>query len=493
MRSSSATAGASSRSAACATSRRSTARSRSSTAAASARPRARRLPHARVLRRRSRRRVRASRSRRELRGAARRRGGDPLDGRGDPGGGRGRRLAAPSDGTASGCSAPARRPSRGSRATGSTARPSSRRCARSRRGRYSDVAGGARRSARARRRGRLPRLRARRGAARGGRGSPRRPTSSSSVAPSTPSRRAATSRRAAARALTLRLHGDQFTGAGAIPLAIELGARSVDHLEATGRRGRPGARRERRRRRAPAGGALFLGRPMPPARELVDAGAAVALATDFNPGSAFCESLPLVCSLACTQLGLSPAEALGAVTVNAAHVLGRADRIGGSRPGYDADIVLLDAPDWRHLAYHLGGESSSARRPVRTAVAWRRAHTSRVPTRKQRRRRRRSSATSTRYVYVDEEGTRSRSSRSRGRAPDSDGRGKPRSDRLRRARRRSAAPIPPSWRRSRRRGLIFAPLFFAFLLLTSLIAASRSRRVSSDALPPRGLPARSAT
>ena len=79
--------------------------------------------------------------------------------------------------------------------------------------------------------------------------------------------------------------------------------------------------------------ALFLGRPMPPARALVDAGAAVALATDFNPGSAFCESLPLCCSLAATQLQLSPAEALSACTVNAAHVLGRADRLGRLAPG----------------------------------------------------------------------------------------------------------------------------------------------------------------
>jgi imidazolonepropionase len=95
---------------------------------------------------------------------------------------------------------------------------------------------------------------------------------------------------------------------------------------------------------------------MPPARALVEAGTAVALATDFNPGSAFCESLPLVCSLACTQLGLSPAQALTACTVNAAHVLDRADRKGRLAPGFDADIVLLDAPDWRYLAYHLGGD-----------------------------------------------------------------------------------------------------------------------------------------
>jgi imidazolonepropionase len=156
--------------------------------------------------------------------------------------------------------------------------------------------------------------------------------------------------------LALRLHGDQFTEQGAIPLAVELGARSVDHLEATGEGGvRALAASEVVGVLLPAS-ALFLGRPMPPARALVEAGAAVALATDFNPGSAFCESLPLCCSLAATQLRLSPAEALSACTVNAAHVLGRSDRLGRLAPGYRADLVLLDAPDWRYLAYHLGGD-----------------------------------------------------------------------------------------------------------------------------------------
>jgi len=171
--------------------------------------------------------------------------------------------------------------------------------------------------------------------------------------------------------LALRLHGDQFSEQGAVPLAIELGGRSVDHLEATGPEGV----------RALAGSdvvgvllpasALFLGRPMAPARALVDAGAAVALATDFNPGSAYCESLPIVCSVACTQLHLSPSEALGACTVNAAHVLGRAGTVGRLAPGYEADLVLLDAPDWRHLAYHLGGDLVAA--VVRKGeLAWRR-------------------------------------------------------------------------------------------------------------------------
>jgi imidazolonepropionase len=167
-------------------------------------------------------------------------------------------------------------------------------------------------------------------------------------------------RAAAGHGLALRIHGDQFTESGAIPLAVELGARSVDHLEATG----------------PAGvaqlaasdvagvllpvAALSLRRTMPPARALIDAGAIVALATDFNPGSAYCESLPTVMNLACTQLRMSVGEALCATTVNAAWVLGRADRLGRLAPGYDADIVLLDAPDWRHVAYHLGGRDIAA-------------------------------------------------------------------------------------------------------------------------------------
>jgi imidazolonepropionase len=171
--------------------------------------------------------------------------------------------------------------------------------------------------------------------------------------------------------LALRVHGDQFSEQGAIPLAVELGARSVDHLEATGDDGiRTLAASDLVGVLLPVA-ALVLGRPMPRARELVDAGAAVALATDFNPGSAFCESLPLVCSLASTRLELSPGEALGAVTVNAAHVLRRAHRIGRLAPGYDADVVLLDAPDWRYLAYHIGAEIVSA--VVRSGrLAWQR-------------------------------------------------------------------------------------------------------------------------
>jgi imidazolonepropionase len=163
----------------------------------------------------------------------------------------------------------------------------------------------------------------------------------------------------AAAGLALRLHGDQFTESGAVPLAIDLGARSVDHLEATG----PIGVQELGYSDVVAvllpASALFLDRPMPPARALADAGAAIALATDFNPGSSFTTSLPLIASLACTQLHLAPEEALVAMTVNAAHVLGLPDR-GRLAAGMRADVTLLEAPDWRYLAYHLAGDLVAA-------------------------------------------------------------------------------------------------------------------------------------
>jgi imidazolonepropionase len=160
--------------------------------------------------------------------------------------------------------------------------------------------------------------------------------------------------------LALRLHADQFSERGAIPLAIELGARSADHLEATREVGaRSLGRSDVAAVLLPACG-LFLDLPIPPARQLLEEGAIVALATDFNPGSSFCESLPLVMNLGCTRLGLSPAEALSACTANAAHVLGLND-VGRLAPGHRADVLVLEAPDWRYLAYHLGGDRFASR------------------------------------------------------------------------------------------------------------------------------------
>ena len=156
--------------------------------------------------------------------------------------------------------------------------------------------------------------------------------------------------------LTPRLHGDQFSEMGAVDLAIEIGARSIDHLEATKARGVAKLAKSDVTAVLLPTAALTLNLPMPPARALIDKGAIVALATDFNPGSSPCDSLPTVMHLACTQLHLTPAEALTAVTANAAHVLEIED-VGRLRVGNRADIVIIDAPDWRYLAYRLGTDA----------------------------------------------------------------------------------------------------------------------------------------
>lgn len=167
-------------------------------------------------------------------------------------------------------------------------------------------------------------------------------------------RRYLTSARAAG--LDARIHGDQFSDQGGIGLAIEVGAKSIDHLEALD----PDAPRLRTLAESDVAGvllplsSLFLGRPFAPGRELVDAGAIVALASDFNPGSSFGESLTLAMSLACIGCRLRAAEALTAATVNAAWVLGLEHRVGRLDQGYRGDVVLLDQPSLAHVPYHVG-------------------------------------------------------------------------------------------------------------------------------------------
>jgi imidazolonepropionase len=95
---------------------------------------------------------------------------------------------------------------------------------------------------------------------------------------------------------------------------------------------------------------------------MIDNGCAVALATDLNPGSAPCPSMPLVMAIACRYQKLLPSEALNAGTINAAHALGLGDRIGSIEVGKQADIVVLKEGDYRHLAYFFGGN------PVETVV-----------------------------------------------------------------------------------------------------------------------------
>jgi len=153
----------------------------------------------------------------------------------------------------------------------------------------------------------------------------------------------------------LKIHAEQFTRTGAARLAVELGAASADHLEQAGDEDiRALAQSNTIATLLP--GSVFhlsLGR-YAPARALIDAGAAVALATDFNPGTSPTYSMQMVLSLACTEMRMSPAEAIAAATVNGAHALGCADRVGSIEPGKQADLLLLHVSDYRELPYYFG-------------------------------------------------------------------------------------------------------------------------------------------
>jgi imidazolonepropionase len=155
--------------------------------------------------------------------------------------------------------------------------------------------------------------------------------------------------------LAIKLHADELAGAGGAELAVQLGAASADHLAAVSEAGIAAlAASDTVAVLLPATMA-FLGRSrQAPARRLIEAGAAVALASDFNPGSSPAVGLPLVMALAVSQLGLRHAEAVLAVTVNAAAALGLAAERGQVAPGFRADLVLAAARDWREVAYWLG-------------------------------------------------------------------------------------------------------------------------------------------
>jgi len=160
---------------------------------------------------------------------------------------------------------------------------------------------------------------------------------------------------ARARGLRPKLHAEQRSHSGAAALAARSGAVSADHLEhatpsdlrALGEAGvvavlLPGA-------------ALVLGGPPPPGRQALAAGCTVAVATDCNPGSCYCESMPLIMSLAVATAGLTPAQALIAATAGGSAALALTDR-GMLRPGLRCDAVILNTPHWVDIAYHLGGD-----------------------------------------------------------------------------------------------------------------------------------------
>ena len=153
----------------------------------------------------------------------------------------------------------------------------------------------------------------------------------------------------------LRGHVDQLSNSGGAKLMAELGAITADHLEKTDEQGIAALKSANVQPVLLPGSVYALGlREYPRAREMIDAGLAVVLATDFNPGSSPTPSMPMVLSLACTQMKMSPAEAISAATINAAYSLNRGDKVGSLEPGKLANVAVFECEDYRELAYWFG-------------------------------------------------------------------------------------------------------------------------------------------
>ena len=163
------------------------------------------------------------------------------------------------------------------------------------------------------------------------------------------------------RGLGLRVHADQLSLSGGALLAAELRAKTADHLEHTDAEGIAALARAGVQPVLLPGSVYALGsRRYPAARAMIEAGAGVVLATDFNPGSSPTPSMTMVLSLAATQMKMTPAEAVTAATINAAYSLDRGDEIGTLEAGKRADFVVHDCADWRELAYFFGVEHAHA-------------------------------------------------------------------------------------------------------------------------------------
>ena len=155
--------------------------------------------------------------------------------------------------------------------------------------------------------------------------------------------------------LSLRGHADQLTNSGGANLMAEIGATTADHLEQTDGQGIAALQTAKVQPVLLPGSVYALGaRRYPPARDMIDAGLAIVIATDFNPGSSPTPSMPMVLSLACTQMKMSPSEAITASTINAAYSLNRGNKIGSLEPGKLANFVIFDCEDYRELAYWFG-------------------------------------------------------------------------------------------------------------------------------------------
>ncbi len=151
-----------------------------------------------------------------------------------------------------------------------------------------------------------------------------------------------------------KLHAEELSASGGAELAASLGAVSADHLEHITDEGIDALARAGVVGVLLPGVSFFLNHAYAPARDLIEAGVPVALATDFNPGSCMSYSMPLMMTIACTQMKLSPEEAITAATLNAAAALNLSQEIGSIEIGKKADLVLLDIPNYAFLPYHFG-------------------------------------------------------------------------------------------------------------------------------------------
>jgi imidazolonepropionase len=155
--------------------------------------------------------------------------------------------------------------------------------------------------------------------------------------------------------LVPRLHAEQLSRTGAAQLAVELGAASCDHLEHVNSDDMHRLGNSRTVATLLPGCDFHLGwKEYAPARKLIQAGAIVALATDYNPGTCPTESMPMILSLACNQLRMTPAEAIAAATINAAFALKRDKRIGSLETGKEADLAVFGVEDYREIPYYFG-------------------------------------------------------------------------------------------------------------------------------------------
>ena len=155
--------------------------------------------------------------------------------------------------------------------------------------------------------------------------------------------------------LRLRIHADQLTNSGGAELAAELNATTADHLEKTDEQGIAALKSAGVQPVLLPSSVYALGlSDYPRTREMIEAGLAVVIATDFNPGSSPTPSMPMILSLACTQMKMSPSEAITAATINAAYSLNRGNTIGSLEAGKLANFSIFDCEDYRELAYWFG-------------------------------------------------------------------------------------------------------------------------------------------